>query len=86
MTFHLRSLLSVLGTLYRAYTSTIALTIAKQRLLTEDKDVWSQNAWDHVPPPEGQEEIIERSLSNQRTAPVPHAEKIQYNAHPAKHW
>ncbi|CAA7269267.1 unnamed protein product [Cyclocybe aegerita] len=56
------------------------------RFLTEDADVWSQNAWDHVPPPEDQEETIARSLSKQRQNPVPLEEKQKYNEKPAKHW
>ncbi|KAF8806849.1 methyltransferase [Phlegmacium glaucopus] len=56
------------------------------RFLTEDDDVWSQNAWDHVPPPDDQLEKITESLSKQRLKPVPQEEKEKYNAKPAKHW
>ncbi|KAI0058943.1 methyltransferase [Artomyces pyxidatus] len=56
------------------------------RFLTEDADVWSQNAWDHVPPPEDQDEIIAASLAKQRLAPVPDDDKHKYNEKPAKHW
>ncbi|OCH96299.1 methyltransferase [Obba rivulosa] len=56
------------------------------RFLTDEKDVWSQNAWDHVPPPEGQEEIIAASLARQKAAPVPEEDKLKYNEKPAKHW
>ncbi|KAF8990673.1 methyltransferase [Cyathus striatus] len=56
------------------------------RFLTDDADVWSQNAWDHVPPPDDQTEIIAKSLAKQRLAPVPIEEKQKYNDKPAKHW
>ncbi|EMD39099.1 hypothetical protein CERSUDRAFT_112791 [Gelatoporia subvermispora B] len=56
------------------------------RFLTDENDVWSQNAWDHVPPPEGQEEIIAASLARQKAAPVPEEDKLKYNEKPAKNW
>ncbi|KAL4062546.1 S-adenosyl-L-methionine-dependent methyltransferase [Scleroderma yunnanense] len=56
------------------------------RFLTEQSDVWTQNAWDHVPPPDDQAESIARSLEKQRVAPVPVEEKEKYNAKPAKYW
>ncbi|KAN0088211.1 S-adenosyl-L-methionine-dependent methyltransferase [Tylopilus felleus] len=56
------------------------------RLLTEDTDVWSQNAWDHVPPPDDQAEYIASSLQRQRLAPVPDKDKDKYNSKPAKYW
>lgn len=56
------------------------------RFLTESADVWSQNAWDHVPCPPDQHATIEASLARQRAAPVPHPDKDKYNAKPAKHW
>ncbi|KAI0050991.1 methyltransferase [Auriscalpium vulgare] len=56
------------------------------RFLTDETDVWSQNAWDHVPPPDDQEEVIAASLARQRLAPVPHNDKPKYNDKPAKHW
>ena len=56
------------------------------RFLTEQSDVWAQNAWDHVPPPDDQDEIIAHSLERQRVAPVPIEDKEKYNAKPAKYW
>ncbi|KAH9967132.1 S-adenosyl-L-methionine-dependent methyltransferase [Russula dissimulans] len=56
------------------------------RFLTENADVWSQNAWDHVPPPADQDAIIAASLARQRAAPVPEGDKHKYNTKPAKHW
>ncbi|THH16692.1 hypothetical protein EW146_g3988 [Bondarzewia mesenterica] len=57
-----------------------------ERFLTEDADVWSQNAWDHVPPPDDQEQAIALSLARQRIAPVSESDKPKYNEKPAKHW
>lgn len=56
------------------------------RVLTEDADVWSQNAWDHVPPPDDQDEIIAAALVKQKGAPVPEDEMQKYNDKPARHW
>ncbi|KAF8075177.1 S-adenosyl-L-methionine-dependent methyltransferase [Lyophyllum atratum] len=56
------------------------------RFLTDESEVWSQNAWDHVPPPDDQVEAIAASLSKQRLAPVPNADKPKYNDKPARHW
>lgn len=56
------------------------------RILTQESDVWTQNAWDHVPPPEDQTETITASLARQRLVPVPEDDKKNYNAKPAKYW
>ncbi|KAI0741875.1 methyltransferase [Daedaleopsis nitida] len=56
------------------------------RFLTEDTDVWSQNAWDHVPPPDDQDQLIAAALTKQKNAPVPETEKAKYNDKPARHW
>lgn len=56
------------------------------RFLTSDADVWSQNAWDHVPPPDDQHEIISSALAKQKLSPVPEEEKQKYNGKPARHW
>ncbi|KAG2141935.1 S-adenosyl-L-methionine-dependent methyltransferase [Suillus clintonianus] len=56
------------------------------RFLTQDSDVWAQNAWDHVPPPEDQTETITASLARQRLVPIPDDDKKIYNEKPAKHW
>ncbi|PCH44560.1 methyltransferase [Wolfiporia cocos MD-104 SS10] len=56
------------------------------RFLTDDADVWSQNAWDHVPPPEDQEDKIAAAIARQKNAPVPEDERQKYNEKPAKHW
>ncbi|RDB18534.1 tRNA(Thr) (cytosine(32)-N(3))-methyltransferase [Hypsizygus marmoreus] len=56
------------------------------RFLTDEAEVWSQNAWDHVPPPDDQLEVIEASISKQKSAPVPDEDKAKYNEKPARHW
>lgn len=60
--------------------------IGTNSYLTPDKDVWSKNAWDHVPPPADQGERIAASLARQRAKPVPDTDKTQYNTKPAKYW
>src|ERR1700761_2519674 len=54
--------------------------------LTDEAEVWTQNAWDHVPPPDDQDEIIAASLLRQRSAPVSDPEKQKYHERPARHW
>ncbi|KAJ7230691.1 methyltransferase [Mycena pura] len=56
------------------------------RFLTDETEVWTQNAWDHVPPPDDQDEIIAASLLRQRGAPVSDPEKQKYHERPARHW
>ncbi|KAJ7221892.1 methyltransferase [Mycena rebaudengoi] len=56
------------------------------RFLTDEAQVWSKNAWDHVPPPTDQVERIAASLVKQRIAPVLEADKPKYNDKPARHW
>ncbi|KAF8517938.1 methyltransferase [Hysterangium stoloniferum] len=56
------------------------------RFLTDNEDVFSQNAWDHVPPPTDQEAKVADALARQRKAPVPESEKPKYNDKPARHW
>jgi tRNAThr (cytosine32-N3)-methyltransferase len=59
---------------------------ALARFLKDETEVWSQNAWDHVPPPDDQQDIIDASLKKQRSAPVPEEEHVKYNKHPSRHW
>ncbi|EPQ56165.1 methyltransferase [Gloeophyllum trabeum ATCC 11539] len=56
------------------------------RFLTDEADVFTHNAWDHVPPPEDQAEKIAASLAMQHSAPVPEDEKHKYNDRPSRHW
>ncbi|KDR80802.1 hypothetical protein GALMADRAFT_241246 [Galerina marginata CBS 339.88] len=56
------------------------------RFLTNEDEVWTQNAWDHVPPPDDQVETIAKSLSKQRLNPVPAEDKLKLNEKPARHW
>ncbi|KAF9466186.1 methyltransferase [Collybia nuda] len=56
------------------------------RFLTNEHEVWSQNAWDHVPPPDDQVEVIAASLLKQRLARVPDDDKPKYNDKPSRHW
>ncbi|KAJ6474104.1 S-adenosyl-L-methionine-dependent methyltransferase [Mycena vulgaris] len=56
------------------------------RFLTDEAQVWSKNAWDHVPPPDHQGDIIAASLLKQRSAPVPEDERAKYNQQPARQW
>jgi len=51
-----------------------------------EDDVWTHNAWDHVPPPEDQVDTIATSLARQKADPVPNDEKTKYNEKPAKYW
>ncbi|KAL5633338.1 hypothetical protein ACGC1H_003738 [Rhizoctonia solani] len=56
------------------------------RFLTEDQNVWSKNAWDHVPPPSDQAERVEKALGRQRNSPVPKEAHSKYNGNPASYW
>ncbi|KAF8628720.1 hypothetical protein AX17_005942 [Amanita inopinata Kibby_2008] len=56
------------------------------RFLTNEDEVWTHNAWDHVPPPKDQEEVIAASITRQKATPVPEEEKVKYNEKPAKYW
>ncbi|KAH7105902.1 methyltransferase [Auriculariales sp. MPI-PUGE-AT-0066] len=49
------------------------------RFLTSEEDVWSKNAWDHVPAPEGYEGFISDALNRQREKPVNDFEKAKCN-------
>ncbi|KZV59484.1 methyltransferase, partial [Peniophora sp. CONT] len=63
-----------------------ARSYIRTRFLKDETQVWSQNAWDHVPPPADQREHIAESLARQRAAPVPEQDKSKYNDKPARHW
>ncbi|KAK1233494.1 hypothetical protein PQX77_003349 [Marasmius sp. AFHP31] len=56
------------------------------RFLTDQSQVFTQNAWDHVPPPDDQDEAIAASMARQRLSPVPKEDRAKYNEKPARHW
>lgn len=56
------------------------------RILRDGADVWSHNAWDHVPPPVDQQETIAAALAIQHLEPVPEKDKPIYHNWPARHW
>lgn len=57
-----------------------------QRLLTEEKDVFEHNAWDHVEWGEEQIQQAQELISKQYELPVKDFDKKLYNANPAKYW
>jgi len=58
----------------------------KDRFLTNGQDVWSHNAWDRVPPPDDQDEVIAAAMAKQRSLPVPEEDKAKINAKPSRNW
>jgi len=58
----------------------------KDRFLTDDQDVWTHNAWDRVPPPDDQDEMVATAMAKQRSLPVPEEEKAKINAKPSRNW
>ncbi|KAI9276606.1 S-adenosyl-L-methionine-dependent methyltransferase [Sporodiniella umbellata] len=56
------------------------------RLLTDDNNVFSQNAWDHVEWDEEQEEMAREKVSKQLECPVPEDEQEQYHKNPEEYW
>lgn len=57
-----------------------------QRYLTDDNDVFSHNAWDHVEWGAEQIEDAEKHIAKQYELPVKDFEKKLYNSNPAKYW
>lgn len=57
-----------------------------QRYLTEDKDVFDHNAWDHVEWGDEQVEQAKELIAKQYELPVKDFDKKLYNANPAKFW
>lgn len=56
------------------------------RLLTEENDVFSHNAWDHAEWDEEQEELAKEKVLVQLENPVPEEEQEQYYTDPAEYW
>jgi tRNAThr (cytosine32-N3)-methyltransferase len=57
-----------------------------QRFLSEEDDVFSYNAWDHVVPDEEHYEYCEAQYAAQRAKPVSDFDRERFNAHPEKWW
>lgn len=57
-----------------------------QRFLTEEKDVFEHNAWDHVEWGEEQIQQAQELIAKQYDLPVKDFDKKLYNANPAKYW
>lgn len=57
-----------------------------QRFLTEEKNVFEHNAWDHVEWGEEQIQQAQELISKQYELPVKDFDKKLYNANPAKYW
>lgn len=57
-----------------------------QRYLTEDKDVFDHNAWDHVEWGDEQVQQAQELIAKQYELPVKDFDKKLYNANPAKFW
>ncbi|KZT59474.1 S-adenosyl-L-methionine-dependent methyltransferase [Calocera cornea HHB12733] len=56
------------------------------RFLTAQQDVWSKNAWDHVPPPADQGERVREALERQERGRVPPELQEKYNTSPSTYW
>ncbi|TEB36521.1 methyltransferase [Coprinellus micaceus] len=72
-------------------TSSVEDTVVRKapfgsRFLKDENEVWNFNAWDHVPPPDDQGEVVAKALEAQRTNPVPEEEKPKYHDRPSRHW
>lgn len=57
-----------------------------QRYLTDDKDVFDHNAWDHVEWGQEQVDQAKELIAKQYEQPVKDFDKKLYNANPAKFW
>ena len=64
----------------------VSFLFSKDRFLTDDQDVWDHNAWDRVPPPDDQDEIVAAAMAKQRSLPVPEDEKTKINTKPSRNW
>ncbi|EXJ59341.1 uncharacterized protein A1O5_12222 [Cladophialophora psammophila CBS 110553] len=57
-----------------------------QRFLSEDDDVFTYNAWDHVVPDTAHHEYCETQYAAQRASPVSDFDRARFNEHPEKWW
>ncbi|GAA5875310.1 hypothetical protein JCM16303_000579 [Sporobolomyces ruberrimus] len=56
------------------------------RLLTEDRDPWTHNAWDQVEWDDELEQFAVAAVERQRKDPVPQELQDKFNANPAAQW
>ncbi|BGP37942.1 hypothetical protein JCM10449v2_001869 [Rhodotorula kratochvilovae] len=56
------------------------------RLLTDDRDPWTHNAWDQVAWGDEEESFAQAALERQRSSPVPQHLQDEFNANPAAQW
>ncbi|GAA6012420.1 hypothetical protein JCM11491_004327 [Sporobolomyces phaffii] len=56
------------------------------RLLTEDRDPWTHNAWDQVEWDDELEQFAVEAVERQRKTPVPQELQDKFNANPAAQW
>ncbi|KAI5479333.1 hypothetical protein MNV49_003852 [Pseudohyphozyma bogoriensis] len=56
------------------------------RVLTDDRDPWSHNAWDRVDYTDEQAQLAEETVAKQAANAVPDDLKQLYNADPASYW
>jgi tRNAThr (cytosine32-N3)-methyltransferase len=57
-----------------------------QRYLSDERDVFEFNAWDHVEPDEAHYEMCESQYAKQRAAPVSEFDQNRFNSQPEKWW
>ena len=57
-----------------------------QRFLSEEDDVFTYNAWDHVVPEAAHYEYCEAQYAAQRAAPVSDFDRTRFNSNPEKWW
>lgn len=57
-----------------------------QRYLSEEDDVFSYNAWDHVVPDASHDEYCETQYAIQRASPVSDFDRTRFNNNPEKWW
>ncbi|KAJ1994175.1 hypothetical protein H4R33_000406 [Dimargaris cristalligena] len=56
------------------------------RILRDEAEVFTQNAWDHAEWTEEQEDLARNKVELQKQNPVPLADQDQYNENPAQYW
>lgn len=56
------------------------------RLLTDNADIWSHNAWDHVTPPQAHYDQVAETLARQAETKLTLEEAEEFHAAPAGYW